>query len=34
MEQLFVKEGKTIRALDMLPALWTIFKIKFLVRQT
>ncbi|MFA5275875.1 MAG: glycosyltransferase family 2 protein, partial [Candidatus Omnitrophota bacterium] len=23
------EEGKTIRAIDMLPALWAIFKIKF-----
>jgi len=27
------KEGKTIRAMDMLPALWAIFRIKFLVRN-
>ena len=27
------KEGKTIRAVDMIPALWAIFKIKFLVRS-
>ncbi|HNW39843.1 MAG TPA: glycosyltransferase family 2 protein [Candidatus Omnitrophota bacterium] len=26
------REGKTIRALDMLPALWAIFRIKFLAR--
>jgi dolichol-phosphate mannosyltransferase len=28
------KEGKTIRAFDMIPALWEIFKIKFLSRQS
>jgi glycosyltransferase involved in cell wall biosynthesis len=27
------KEGKTIKAMDMIPALWAIFRIKFLVGQ-
>ncbi|MFA5350620.1 MAG: glycosyltransferase family 2 protein [Candidatus Omnitrophota bacterium] len=27
------KEGKTIRALDMIPALWAILKIKFLLKR-
>ena len=28
------KEGKTIRAIHMVPALWVIFRIKFLVKGT
>ena len=27
------KEGKTIRAIHMIPALWAIFRIKFLVKR-
>lgn len=28
------KEGKTIRAMDMIPALWAIFRIKFWVKKS